>query len=279
MDSTTFLFVSPHLDDAIFSCGGYAYQLASAGQRVIIATFVTADASGGSALSSAARRDLRCWGGGRAIFARRCSEDVEAAEALGASTAHLGLLDATYRQDENHQFLYADSVLAAPVHSHDVRVFKPAAQRALAALLLQYSDQTLTVVCPLSIGGHVDHRIIRQVVEALTSPHQRLYYEDFPYALHGSSTTLTSDLAPITIKLRAGDVEARLAACASYRSQLPTLFHARLDIPHLIRRRFSWLAPLAPVSMSLAGATRRMRNTICEHIQQIDGECYWKTKS
>jgi hypothetical protein len=136
----------------------------------------------------------------------------------------------------------------------------------------------MKLVCPLAIGGHVDHRLVRQALEAVTTLDQRLYFEDFPYTERVGAQPFPN-LTTVTIELLHADIEARLTACACYRSQIPTLFHKRLDIPHIIRRRIPWLVRFASIQKDLEGATQRMSFAIRTQIQHTGGERYWTSKT
>ena len=74
------IFLSPHLDDAVLSCGGMIYQLAQAGQAVQVITIFAGDPPPGL-LSPFAQSLHDRWQAGS--VARR-SEDIEALTLLGA---------------------------------------------------------------------------------------------------------------------------------------------------------------------------------------------------
>jgi len=86
------LFLSPHLDDIGLSCAGLAGRLARQGDRVIMATFCTADYEGPFALSPAAKHEHWQWQLGERPYRHRRAEDRQAADLLGAEALHLGLL-------------------------------------------------------------------------------------------------------------------------------------------------------------------------------------------
>ncbi len=80
------LAVSPHLDDAVFSCGGTLARLAAGGAAVTMATVFTRTAPG------------RAGAGGIDVMAVRRAEDRTAAARLGADRAvHLDFPDAPHR--------------------------------------------------------------------------------------------------------------------------------------------------------------------------------------
>lgn len=151
------LFLSPHLDDAIFSCGGRILAAASAGMRVVIAT-----------LFSHARRGASETGAYRA----RRAEDRLAAGLLGAETQWLGMRDAPFRTHVRRTFrglLYTDYV-------EEERWILEAVRR-LSALVGQLKPALL--YAPLGVGNHVDHRVTFAAARRLGLPFS--FYEDRPY--------------------------------------------------------------------------------------------------
>ena len=92
------IFVSPHADDAVLSCGGTIAALAEAGRRPLIATVfageIMDEMAGGFARWKHARWKLQDVD---EVRWQRAAEDVAAATAVGADLVWLGLPDAIYR--------------------------------------------------------------------------------------------------------------------------------------------------------------------------------------
>ncbi|BCX02146.1 MAG: GlcNAc-PI de-N-acetylase [Candidatus Roseilinea sp.] len=225
------LFVSPHLDDVALSCGGLVYRLASAGQPITIATVCTADHPANQPLSEAARHEHRQWQLGDQPYQGRRAEDARACRVLGATAAHLGLLDAIYRCDEHGAPLYTNDFIGGAVHPYDWQVQLPKVQVALAPLVRGVAR----VYCPMAIGGHVDHVIVRRAVESLAGPSAIRYYEDFPYADRPSRFDLPEGYAFEKVALTEDEVEARIRAIACYASQLFAVFGSAAAMPERVR--------------------------------------------
>ena len=47
MSKNVHLFISPHLDDVVLSCGGYIHRLTTSGEKVVIVTVIAADVPAG----------------------------------------------------------------------------------------------------------------------------------------------------------------------------------------------------------------------------------------
>ncbi len=252
------LFLSPHLDDIGLSCAGLAGRLARQGERVIIATFCTADYEGPFALSPAARHEHWQWQLGERPYHHRRAEDRQAAELLGAEALHLGLLDAVYRYDDAGRPLYeGKQFMGGRVHPHDWEHFYPRVIDALRQTLAIGGD-TARIYCPLSIGGHVDHVIVRRAVEQTRDPAQVSYYEDYPYASKDAGALKPcleqsgAGWRPALIRLTDEEIERRIAAIACYRSQLSALFG------------------------ELPGGAPAMPTHVREYIARTGGERYWE---
>jgi LmbE family N-acetylglucosaminyl deacetylase len=173
------IYVSPHLDDVIFSVGGLIYEQVRDGKKVEIWTLFcgypdTEDTS------PFARELHREWGfhfTEETIRSRR-EENRLAAAIVGARDVYLDFIDSAYRRSQDGNWLYSNSF--SPLHADDTDL--PAQIASVLAGRLESDDQ---LVCPLAIGGHIDHVIVRRAVENLG--HSLLYYADFPYVLNNPS--------------------------------------------------------------------------------------------
>jgi hypothetical protein len=91
------------------------------------------------------------------------------------------------------------------------------------------------IVCPLSIGGHIDHVLVREAVEALKLP--LWFYADVPYILRNPETLessikgLKAQSFPVTQK----GLAAWLDGIAAYKSQIKMLFEAEEKMRETIR--------------------------------------------
>jgi len=171
------IYLSPHLDDAVLSAGGLIREQTQAGIPVEIWT-VMCGFPPERDLSLFAQANHRLWGfgsAGEAMQARR-AEDQAATSRLGAKSVHFGFLDAIYRRGRDGAWLYAEEV-CVPAQPADEELLAQIAQAISLRLLPQDA-----VVCQLAIGGHVDHRIVRKAAERLGRP---LWFAlDVPYVFN-----------------------------------------------------------------------------------------------
>ncbi len=143
------LFLSPHLDDAAFSCAEPMLSLQQAGWEVVCATVFTASVASPEGFALACQLD-KGLAADVDYMALRRAEDRVCMERLGVGWRHLDLCEAPHRGYDDVGELFG------PVRSDDTACEDVA--RALHQLVSEYRP----TVCfaPLAIGHHVDHRVI-----------------------------------------------------------------------------------------------------------------------
>ncbi|MCC7274792.1 MAG: PIG-L family deacetylase [Alphaproteobacteria bacterium] len=212
------LFLSPHFDDVVGSCGGTLARLRDLRATARIHTVF--GGSPGDILSPEAQRLHDVWGLGGDPVAVRREEDREAARRLGTSASASLIPEALYRCDPNGQWLYpTHSSRVGPLH-HSDRQLGVALARSLAA---RYPGR-VRFYAPLGIGQHADHRIVAGVGAVLHQMGRRVvFYEDFWYRSRGPWTPIDG-LRPASCRVSRTQRERHLYAFAAYRSQIPMLF-------------------------------------------------------
>jgi LmbE family N-acetylglucosaminyl deacetylase len=214
------IYLSPHYDDAVLSCGGLIYEQAHQGLPVEIWTVFSGSPPPGP-LSDFALETHAMWksGNGPETIALREAEDREAARRVGAGRRQLGFQDCIYRRASRRgQPLYPETVFAEP-HPAD-RKLPGHIARALRFEL----RQTDRLVCPLALGGHVDHVLVRRAAESL---HRTLsYYADVPYILNypQAFSTATSGMESEHFGITAEGQRAWWLGITAYASQLSSLY-------------------------------------------------------
>ena len=183
------IYLSPHLDDAVFSAGGLIYDQVRAGLPVEIWTFMCGYVPEED-VSPFAQLIHTQWGFSSAeeTVRMRREEDKSAAAILGAEAIHFDFPDCIYRRGADGEWLYSD--VSVPPHPEDAPLPSQIAQAIFAHL--QPDD---ALVCQLSLGSHVDHVLVRQGAELVGRP--LLYDLDVPYVLYHPE-----DLEPKSVGLR-----------------------------------------------------------------------------
>ncbi|MGD8604505.1 MAG: PIG-L family deacetylase [Anaerolineales bacterium] len=213
----THVYLSPHLDDAVFSCGGLIARQVADGDFVTVVTVCAGNPPAG-VLSPFARSLHERWG--ETITDRRI-EDRMACGRLGASVHHLDIPDAIYRLGPEDEFLYAsEEAIFGPLHPSEMGLVEH-----LTTVLLEVIPDEASVYSPQAIGGHVDHRLVRRA--AVHLGRSLSYYYDLPYAARQGQ--LPADLPLVSgkrvkIQLSENEIEEWTAATAAYRSQLSTFW-------------------------------------------------------
>ncbi len=169
------IYLSPHFDDAVLSCGGIIWQQAHSGQRVEIWTLCAGYPPADGLTPFAAGLHAR-WGAGASPVAERRAEDAAACRAVGAALRHFDMPDCIYRRlADGSPLINGEADLW--VERLDERT-APDVEKARAWLASTLPARCRLVV-PLTLGGHIDHHIARAAAEALNRP--LWYYADYPY--------------------------------------------------------------------------------------------------
>ena len=184
-------FISPHLDDAVWSCGGRIAALCQEGHEVVVHTVFT-----------------EC-GEETAI---RHSEDDEALALLEATGERWGFIDARWRHIADAERRHRRTLeLFLPPQPADLELIQP-----ITSLLAGMTGYDL-VYAPLAIGNHVDHRLVNLAVNQMPVPAPVRWYEDIPYRAGSGPAGLNQVYEPV-------DVEAWILAASAYRSQVQAMF-------------------------------------------------------
>jgi LmbE family N-acetylglucosaminyl deacetylase len=209
--------ISPHLDDAAFSCGGVLARLARTGWEVVVCTAFTLSVTAPRGFALACQTD-KGLGPEVDYMALRRAEDAAACAALGATPLWLPFAEAPHRGYHDARALFA-----APLPADDVAA---GLGRALAEGPLAAMPDLL--LAPQAIGGHVDHvRVVEALSPLLHADTPCLWWTDWPYAARPGShpaRPFGARFDALPERVLRGDAEARRTACASYASQLPFQF-------------------------------------------------------
>jgi LmbE family N-acetylglucosaminyl deacetylase len=235
------IYLSPHLDDAVLSAGGLIHEQTRAGLPVEIWT-VFAGFPTQPELSSFAQVLHQLWGFGSAeesVHSRR-QEDARAAQILGASAVHFDFPDAVYRRSAEGEWLYPQDVSVDP---HPADASLPAEIANTVSLRLLPDD---ILVCQLAIGGHVDHLLTLAAAQLLERP---LWYDaDIPYLFNHPAELgpHTAGMSQVVNRVSEEGLQAWERGILAYASQISTVFDDPAAMPGLLR---SYWAPNLGISL------------------------------
>ena len=209
------LALSPHLDDAAFSCGGLLASLAADRWRVVMATLFTGSVAEPKGFALACQLD-KGLPAGIDYMALRRDEDIHAAAELGiAPPVHLPFREAPHRGYGSAPDLFSDT-------RPDDGIAADLAP-AIAELIAAESPDLL--LAPQAIGGHVDHVQLVRALHSLDPAQPILWWRDFPYTVRDAAPKAPlaasfTNLAEPTMRLGPDAQARKRASCAAYASQI-----------------------------------------------------------
>jgi LmbE family N-acetylglucosaminyl deacetylase len=238
------VYLSPHLDDAALSCGGLIWEQVQAGKRVSIWTVCAGDAPEGP-LSAFAEELHARWGTGSEAGELRRQEDMASCTRLGADWKHFPIPDCIYRgvginawgdgggHPGERAFYYPErETIFGALHPQEAELVQH-----LGSQLAEAFSADCQVVCPLAMGGHVDHRLTRAAAEMAAVRAKALgpagrsrrlwYYADYPYALEGREQIeelKRQGWRRQRYPVSASGLEAWAGSVAAHRSQISTFW-------------------------------------------------------
>ena len=207
----TALFLSPHLDDVAFSCGGIVAKLGRMGMRTVVATAFTASLpADGFALACQLDKGLAP---DVDYMALRRAEDAVAMRILGAEARCIELPEAPHRGYGSAAELFGD-------RRDDDRI-DVTLGKALTRLLAELDP--VLVLAPQGLGRHVDHiQTIRAVLDIV--PIRLLgWYRDTPYAIREPAALPDPRTLPahdVAVRLERVELGRKIAAARAYTTQL-----------------------------------------------------------
>ncbi|MBN1565897.1 MAG: PIG-L family deacetylase [Anaerolineae bacterium] len=234
------IFLSPHMDDAVLSCGGLIAQLVQAGDSVTVFTLMAGAVPPDAPMTPFINEHFVRWAMVPDPVLGRHAEDRQSVTSLGGTLQLGDIPDALYRTNGLGVPFYPDlDRLFGAIHPHD-----PAVTRAAA--LIAALDPAATIYAPLGAGHHVDHQVVRKAVVDWLKLQSQIttqraaqvavfFYEEYPYS--ADDTTQIVQTArdafghathPVLHYLSEAALDAKINAIACYRSQISTFWD---DIP------------------------------------------------
>ncbi len=224
------IILSPHLDDAVLSCGGLMSMMRHGVHTEVWTVFSSGAWRGPYSPSALWLHGVTGIASPIRLYRLRRSEDRRANRSLGAGWRHLSLLDAPYRKDERGNFLYPSSLSVNP-HPDDGATID-----TIATILRRSLRPDDTLLSPVAIGGHVDHVIVRQAAERAVAE-RVCYYPDFPYVHSlGDTQGQCASLSRLTYRLSPPDLRGWLEAIATFETQVDILDDSSLRLADRLKQ-------------------------------------------
>lgn len=242
------IFLSPHFDDVVYSCGGTLGVQVSCGLRPLVITVFGGFPAPQTPLSPLASQVHRGMGvnasqGAKEVVETRREEDARALEYLHVDYLWLDFPEALYR---GHPAYYTQltELIGGEIHPADQSIDRQLAEDLLA---LQERLPDAVWYAPLSVGRHVDHQIVCSAADRLRQRGAKVnLYEDFPYVLKAGALERRKEelglaLEPALVEM-SEMLPLRLEASELYASQIEanfgskeTMYKAMQDYTHGIR--------------------------------------------
>jgi LmbE family N-acetylglucosaminyl deacetylase len=223
------IYLSPHLDDAVLSCGGLIWEQVKSGLEVEIWT-ICAGFPPDTPLSPVAQALHDRWqtpASLRQAVSTRRAEDGLACRCLGAIPVQFDIPDCVYRRlPGGEPVVTEDQGMFAPIHPGETYLVEE-----VSRLVRSNLPARACLVSPLTLGGHMDHLIVRAAAERLGG--SLLYYADYPYAaqhpqeLAAAAVSFTRDYS---LPVSAAGLQAWQEGVAAYQSQISTFWTGRAEL-------------------------------------------------
>ena len=228
------IYLSPHLDDVVFSCGGWIWEQTQQGQEVEIWTICAGDPSA-EPLSELAASLHQSWNLTDNAVAIRRDEDQEACRVIGAVPKHLPFLDCIYRSSwEGEPFYQVGEDIFGGLDPREGNLIDE-----VSATLAELLPRDVDLIVPLGIGYHVDHELTRKAASRLER--RLVYYADYPYArdIEGQEILKimenSQEWQEMDLALSNGGLDKWWLAARAYRSQISTFWEDEGDLHREIR--------------------------------------------
>jgi len=223
------IYLSPHLDDAVFSCGGWIWDQVQRGLEVEIWTIFAGDPPPGD-LSDLARSIHKSWKLTENVVETRREEDKEACRILGVEARYLPFPDCIYRFSQDGDPYYQEGVdIFSGLDPREVDLIDMVSV-ALKEMLAEEGE----LIIPLAIGNHVDHEITRKAASRLGRCLS--YYTDYPYARESEGKQIirimekSREWQADQLQVSAMGMDFWWQAAQAYRSQISTFWEDEGDL-------------------------------------------------
>lgn len=198
-------FISPHLDDAMLSCGDLLSRLSGSVSITIVNVFTEA-AFGPHTLSTKNfLKQCNC-NDSFELFKKRREEDKKIWDEMGIKVINLGFIDAQWRKKDKLDFFQRKLSVLIPEFSHIYptyrwHIIKGGVSKLDNCLMDNIKKEILSIVntkekylifCPSAVGNHVDHLLVRNCCLEIFG-NNLILWSDFPYNEKGGKDLLDND--------------------------------------------------------------------------------------
>lgn len=217
------LIISPHLDDAVLSCGDLIAKLIEEGKRVDVLTIFSGLIEKESLSPAALKFHSNCFLDEKAMTHRK-KEDKKAHKLLKCNSLYLNMPECLYRSDSNGH-LYPDLNNIYYLDDRDnITIYE------LSKKLLKYVNNYEVILCPLGLGSHADHLVTNYAINSIKekTTGKLYFYEDVAYVCYyyreNEKSNWGGKLLYKIIEISEKNFQKKIDSVLIYRSQLNILW-------------------------------------------------------
>lgn len=213
------LFISPHLDDVAFSCGGTLARLAFADFDVRLCTVFTRSVAAPQGFALRCQTEKGLAADVDYMNLRRAEDSEFARLAGGARVIHLDFAEAPHRGYDSAAKLFGEMRAEDDVWR--------GAHCQLQEIVDEYAPQI--IFAPQGLGAHIDHLQTVHAMLKLRTDAPVFWFREMPYAMRDSDARASSILLS-SAKMRNAwcditqTVTNKIEAIEAYRTQLEFQF-------------------------------------------------------
>ncbi len=216
------LYVSPHYDDAIISCGGKIYSDSIGNNGVSIVTIFSAVKG---PFSEYAKKLHAYWNLNNPFLDRKI-ENINACKELKVKNIMLDFEDAIYRISNGNHLYPNDGDIFRKINSLDEEL-----EINIINRIKELSTKETILYFPLGVGNHVDHVIAYKCgLKMKQDGYKVKFYPDFSY--NGTLPKECKKMKKISLKLNEKQIDAKCKAVSKYTSQVKMLFEEESKIKY-----------------------------------------------
>jgi hypothetical protein len=216
------IYLSPHLDDAVFSCCGHICHEVEKGRYVLIVTLMAGIPE--DRMFSEFQTELhKKWNLTHRAVPQRRIEDEKVCKRIGADCLHADFADCIYRLSlHDNTPLYPNR--SAVFESRNI-FFERYLLDNLAGFINKL-PKCDNLYLPLAIGNHIDHRLTTQAGRNAKICNNIFYYEDYPYVEYCEKPELSHNslMTKKVTSLNKEILKTRVGLMSEYKSQISVLF-------------------------------------------------------
>ena len=275
------IFLSPHLDDVVLSCGGLLADLSQAKAPIQTITLFAGIPNPDRPISPFAAYQHQMWGTPDLAYDTRRAEDAAALACFGLESTWLDYFDCIYRGEADQALWYynSDDDIFGPLHPAEIALVQPLVEAILAAIQIKPVSTQTIIYAPLTVGNHVDHQLaFLAALKFLRQGYRVRFYEEYPYADRDPANLAKALTETTPTLLKQGPWSASLLKSKAH----PALWHSTTVSfsEHALALKIRAIAAYQTQLEVLFGGAEEMAQRVQAYAAQVGqgslAERYWQ---